>query len=322
MTPPTLPEMLARFRVHLEAEKRASRHTVRAYLHDLEALSTFLVHKARPLVASSIDLLLLRSYLASLFEHNDAATIARKLSSIRGFLRFCKREKVVDENVALLLNPPKGKKGLPHFLTVDQAGALAEAPTAPTEAARQPEVLRLRDAALVEVMYGCGLRVSECVGLDLADIDAGSAASELRVRQGKGQKDRTVPLGEKARLALGAWKVVRSQLRPSGPHVFCNARGGRLDQRSVRRQLDRYALQAGLGKTHPHALRHSYATHLLGSGADLRSIQELLGHSSLNTTARYAHVNVEYLMKEYAAHHPRAGSSQASCAKISERTKK
>jgi integrase/recombinase XerC len=156
-------------------------------------------------------------------------------------------------------------------------------------------------------MYGCGLRVSECVGLDLSDVER----DELHVRRGKGRKDRNVPLGDKAKHAIDAWLKVRDALAPAGPQLFVSARGGRIDPRVVRRQLDRHALAAGVGKTHPHALRHSYATHLLGSGADLRSIQELLGHASLKTTARYAHVNVEYLMKEYAKNHPRAGERHA-----------
>lgn len=321
MKAPTWHEMLGRFRVHIEAEKRASPHTVRAYLRDAEELGAFLEDKGKQATPRSVDVLLLRGFLANLWDRNDAATVARKLSSVRAFLRFCKREGVVAENVALLVNPPKGKKSLPRFLTVDQAGALAESPTAPTEASRQPEALRLRDAALFEVLYGCGLRVSECVGLDLLDVQG----DEILVREGKGRKDRVVPLGSKARDAIGAWCAVRSQLRPDGEQLFVNARGGRLDPRSVRRQLDRYATQVGIGKTHPHALRHSYATHLLGSGADLRAIQELLGHASLTTTTRYAHVNVEYLMKEYAAHHPRAGESQAplsAAAQPSERDKK
>jgi len=148
------------------------------------------------------------------------------------------------------------------------------------------------------------------VGLDLGDVEH----AEVRVRQGKGRKDRVVPLGKKARAAIDAWLAVRSLLEPDGPQLFVSARGGRMDPRAVRRRLDRHAIEAGANKTHPHALRHSYATHLLGSGADLRSIQELLGHASLKTTARYAHVDVEYLMKQYADHHPRAGASQAALA--------
>ncbi len=298
--------LVERFRVHLEAEKRASPHTVRAYLKDVGSLCAHLESLGRKPVARSIDVLSVRSFLSRLFEVNEAATIGRKLSSVRAFLRFARREGAVEENVALLVNPPKGKQALPSFLTPDQATALVEAPGAIETQGVEGGPLALRDAAVLEVLYGCGLRVSECVGLDLGDLDG----AELRVRQGKGRKDRVVPLGRKARAALDAWISARRALQPSGAHVFVNARGGRLDPRSVRRLLDRHALSSGIGKTHPHALRHSYATHLLGSGADLRSIQELLGHASLKTTARYAHVDVEYLVKEYAAH-PRAAKAQA-----------
>jgi integrase/recombinase XerC len=302
--PLELADWVNAFRVHLEAERRASPHTVRAYVADARALCAHAEARGRT-SAAAFDLVLVRSFLASLFEANDAATIGRKLSSVRAFLRFLKRRGAIDENVALLLNPPKGKRGLPQFLSVDQASALVEAPN--TAVARLSPTERLRDAALLEVLYGCGLRVSECVGLDVGDVEG----EIVRVRSGKGRKDREVPLGRKARAAIDAWLDAREELSPRGAQLFVSARGGRLDPRVVRRLLDRHALTAGTGKVHPHALRHSYATHLLGSGADLRSIQELLGHASLKTTARYAHVNVEYLMKEYAKNHPRAGARHA-----------
>jgi len=288
-------ELLDRFRRHLEAEKRASPHTVRNYLLNVEQLVAFMREKGRPLQPRAVDIPLLRSYLASLFELNEPATIARKLSAVRAFLRFLRREKVIEENVAMLLRPPKAKKALPSFLTVEQAGVLVEAPNA---------THKLRDAALFEVLYGCGLRVSECVGLDLGDVEA----DVIRVRAGKGKKDRVVPLGEKARgrLAIERWLPERLKLKPIDEALFLNARGRRLTARSVRRFLDAHAQASSLPKTHPHALRHSYATHLLSSGADLRAIQELLGHASLKTTARYAHVDFEYLARAYQ-HHPHAG---------------
>lgn len=286
-------ELLDRFRRHLEAEKRASPHTVRNYLLNVEQLVAFMREKGRPLQPRAVDIPLLRSYLASLFELNEPATIARKLSAVRAFLRFLRREKVIEENVAMLLRPPKAKKALPSFLTVEQAGVLVEAPNASH---------KLRDAALFEVLYGCGLRVSECVGLDLGDVEA----DMLRVRAGKGKKDRVVPLGEKARRAIDRWLPERLKLKPQDDALFLNARGRRLTARSVRRFLDAHAQASSLPKTHPHALRHSYATHLLSSGADLRAIQELLGHASLKTTARYAHVDFEYLARAYQ-HHPHAG---------------
>jgi integrase/recombinase XerC len=296
-------ELVVRFADHLRVEKRASVHTQRAYLSNLAEFLGFIgAKRERDPVLGDLDIPMLRSYLASLFEQNEAVTIARKLSSVRAFLRFLRRERVIEENLAMLVRPPKAKKTLPSFLTPEQAGALVEAPT---HARKAPSVLALRDAAILEVLYGCGLRVSECVGLDVGDLEA----AELRVRRGKGGKDRIVPLGDKARQALDAWLARRMALKPTGQAVFCNARGGRVSARSVRRFIDRHAIASGVPRTHPHALRHSYATHLLGSGADLRSIQELLGHASLQTTARYAHVNIEYLMKTYYESHPRAGDT-------------
>src|SRR4051794_38363692 len=218
-------ELVARFRRHLEAEKRASPHTVRNYLLNVEQLIAFMREKGRPLEARAVDIPLVRSYLASLFGTNEPSTIARKLSAMRAFLRFLRRERVIEENVAMLLRPPKAKKSLPSFLTVEQAGVLVEAPLAGA---------KLRDAALFEVLYGCGLRVSECVGLDLGDVDG----DVVRVRAGKGKKDRIVPLGEKAQRAIDRWLPERLQLRPIDDALFLNARGRRLTARSVRRFLD------------------------------------------------------------------------------------
>jgi integrase/recombinase XerC len=295
-------ELVERFRRHLEHEKRASPHTVRNYLANIEELVAFMREKGRKLDPRAVDIPVLRSYLASLFDRNEPATIARKLSAVRAYLRFLRREGVIEENVAMLLRPPKAKKSLPSFLTVEQAGVLVEAPLRREEGGTA--AAKARAAALFEVMYGCGLRVSELVGLDLGDLDG----EMIRVRAGKGRKDRVVPLGDKARAAIERWLPERLALQPADDALFVSARGRRLDVRSVRRILDATAYAAELPKTHPHALRHSYATHLLGSGADLRAIQELLGHASLSTTSRYAHVDFEYLAKAYE-HHPHAGAA-------------
>jgi integrase/recombinase XerC len=297
---PPLVVLAQQFARHLEHEKRASPHTRRNYGLNVEQLLAFMRDKGRALEPGAIDIPILRSYLASLFEANEPSTIARKLSAVRAFLRFLRRERVVEENVAMLLRPPKARKSLPTFLTVEQAAALVEAPLQ----RHAPGPLPARDAAILEIMYGCGLRVSECVGLDVGDLEG----ELLNVRQGKGRKDRKVPVGEKAQAAIARWLGEREALRPRDPALFVNARGQRLTARSVRRFVDAQAIRGGVPKTHPHALRHSYATHLLSSGADLRSIQELLGHASLTTTARYAHVNFDYLSKAYA-HHPHAGKS-------------
>ena len=299
--------LVAAFRDHLRTEKRASPETVRAYLANVEELCAFVAEKKkRPGVPSDFDVMAIRGYLASLFGRNQPVTVSRKLSSVRAFLRFLRRERLIEENVALLLRAPKAKKLLPQFLTVEQAGALVEAPGSPN-AKSQPgrclEAEALRDAAILEVMYGAGLRVGEVVALDLGDVDG----EMLRVRHGKGDKERLVPLGKKAREALDHWLAVRPSLvkAQSASAIFLTKRGARFGTRQVRRIVDAWAALSSVPRTHPHALRHSYATHLLGSGADLRSIQELLGHASLQTTARYAHVDVEYLMAQYARH-PRA----------------
>jgi integrase/recombinase XerC len=297
-------ELVERFRLHLETEKRASPHTVRSYILNVQQLCAFLREKGKRESPAAVDIPLLRSYLASLFEANEPSTIGRKLSALRAFLRFLKRERIIEENVAMLLRPPKAGKSLPSFLTVEQAGALVEAPLREPddgERAGSP-VLRARDAAILEVLYGCGLRVSECVGLDTADLER----EALRVRAGKGRKDRIVPLGDKARESLDAWLAMRPILQPKNDALFLNARGGRVTDRSVRRFLDGHACAADVPPTHPHALRHSYATHLLGSGADLRAIQELLGHASISTTQTYTRIESKRLRKAYAHAHPRA----------------
>lgn len=318
---PLLDQALGDFCRYLEVERRSSPETVRAYLANVSELVAFTEEKrGRPPRPADLDVLLLRSYLASLFERNQAVTISRKLSAIRAFLRFLRRERLIEENVALLVRPPKAKKLLPQFLTPEQAEALVESPTStrPGHARRTGAasattgdggVEALRDRAILEVMYGAGLRVGEAVALDVGDIDG----ELVRVRRGKGGKERYVPLGSKARAALGEYLPRRGELHhPGSPDqaLFLGRQGGRLGARQVRRIVDAQAARAEIPPTHPHALRHSYATHLLGSGADLRSIQELLGHASLKTTARYAHVDVEYLMTQYA-HHPRASAPKA-----------
>lgn len=345
---PPLDELIARFVAHLQHERRSAQNTVRAYRDDLRQLAAFVrERRGRAAQVADIDLQELRAFLASRHHVDAAVTVVRKLSAVRTFLRFLRRERLVEENVALLLRPKKAPQRLPRFLSPEQAAALVEAPLktsgGPEPAAGHghrrpasvPEVEALRDAALLEIVYGAGLRVSEVVALDLRHIRCGEARGPeaglliLRIERGKGGKDRVVPAGSKARVALLSYLARREELlrergasddapdgddpQPSGggddghatQAVFLSARGRRLGVRCVRRLIDRHAATSGVPPTHPHALRHSFATHLLGSGADLRSIQDLLGHEHLRTTARYAHADVQYLLDQYAKH-PRA----------------
>jgi integrase/recombinase XerC len=298
---------------------------VRAYLHDVTELAAFARRVVgRAVRVDDLDVIVCRSYLASLHGRNDAATIGRKLSSLRTFFRLLVRRRLVTNNPVAALRPPKRAKRLPAFLGKEEVGRLLDGAgnggrgraVTPVTASGRPvdaavaEGERLRDEALFETIYGAGLRVSEACNLDLDDVQTGRAA-EVKVRQGKGRKDRIIPVGTKAVAALEryfprrtAWLVAA----PTGDRaaVFLTRRGRRLTPRGVRRLLARREQETGVAAVSPHALRHSFATHLLGEGADLRAIQEMLGHASLQTTQRYAHVNIDHLMSVYDKAHPRS----------------
>ena len=284
---------LREFAEHLEQVERASAHTRRAYLSDLAQLEEFLRERGIGLDAASRDDL--RAFLAARFGGNSAATLARKQCAVRAYYAFRVRMGHIADSPARRLAFPRRRVSLPNVVSVDDCFAVLEAPSKRTAAG-------LRDRCALEVLYGAGLRVSELAGLDLADV----AADVLRVR-GKGGKEREVPIVAKAKAALEAWLARRHELRPSCDALLVNRFGGRLTTRSIARLLDRWALIAGARRhVHPHALRHSFATHLLDMGADLRGIQELLGHSSLSTTQRYTHVSSERLLQVYEDAHPRA----------------
>ena len=311
-------EALALFRQYLTAEKRASVHTQRAYLHDLEELRAFATKTlGHPPALDELDVVVCRSYLASLHGGNDAVTIGRKLSSLRAFFRLAVRRRLVRSSPVAALRAPKRSKRLPMFLGKEDVGRLLDGKPPRPDAG--PDQLAL-ESALLEVIYGAGLRVSEACGLDVDDIEIDGARAYVRVRQGKGRKDRIVPVGGKARAALDAWAAQRTarlagarkgkgQRSAAGAALFVSRRGLRLGPRAVRRLLDRREQVTGTPRVSPHALRHSFATHLLGEGADLRAIQEMLGHASLRTTQRYAHVDIDHLMAVYDKAHPRAKAS-------------
>jgi integrase/recombinase XerC len=312
-------QALAAFRQYLTAEKRASEHTVRAYLHDL---GEFRAHAEATLgrapALDELDVILCRSYLASLHGRNDAVTIGRKLSSLRAFFRLAVRRRLCKSSPVAALRAPKRAKRLPSFLGKEDVGRLLDGGERGDDAGTDA-CGRTLEHALFEVIYGAGLRVSEACNLDLGDVEideAGAGAGAIvRVRQGKGRKDRIVPLGSKARAAYDAYlerRVDRLAHTPAsdGQALFLTARGRRLGPRAVRRLLARRELASGTPRVSPHALRHSFATHLLGEGADLRAIQEMLGHASLRTTQRYAHVDIDHLMAVYDKSHPRARTRQ------------
>jgi site-specific recombinase XerD len=313
---PLLP-LLQRYDDHLAKERRLSSQTVRAYLGDVRAWLLFLAPRiGRPLELSDLSLRSLRAYLASRHDADDAVTVTRRLQSLRSFCAYLKRARLIDENFARLVRPKRAAQRLPRFLTPEQLAALLD-PKTPAETQQeqpaQTAAIAARDRAILELIYGAGLRVSEAVTLDRSQVLRGDdGLISVRVVAGKGRKDRLVPAGEKAAQALAEYLARRALLcHPKtgfldADALFLSPRGKRLGVRDVRRILHGRALATGVPTVHPHALRHSYATHLLGSGADLRSIQQLLGHSNLSTTARYAHVDLQYLWDQFA-HHPRAG---------------
>jgi integrase/recombinase XerC len=295
---------VAQFLRRLERERGASEHTVKAYREDLTALGEYLADEGgRTPEPRSITTSDLRGYAAALGEAGYAkTTVARRLASTRSFFRFALREGWVTTNpAAALTNPRKGRK-LPHFLTDDEVLRLLAAPPAGTAAGR-------RDRAMLETLYSAGLRVSELVGANDGDLDLEQGL--LRVR-GKGRKERLAHLGSYCTKALRQWladrKLAASEAQGEAAPLFTNRFGKRLTTRSVARALEKHLKVAGLDlRTSPHTLRHSFATHLLDRGADIRSVQEMLGHASLTTTQVYTHVSQQNLRAAYEKAHPRAG---------------
>ena len=292
----------------LRVEENASPHTARSYTSDLRQLRAYLLSSGRCLDPSgkevdlpSIDTAALRAWIAWLLQEHRKSSVGRKISSLKTFWRFARRQGRVEADPTLGVLTPKKDKKLPTHLTVDDVFRLLETPPADTPAGR-------RDRAILEVIYSTGIRVSELVGLEWTDIDVN--VEVVRVR-GKGNKERIVPVGRKALSALAAYReqipaLCPRRLRQERP-VFLNRNGSRLTARSVDRLMDGYIRQSGIvTKATPHALRHSFATHLLSAGADLRAIQELLGHASLSTTQKYTHLNLDHLMQVYDKAHPRA----------------
>jgi integrase/recombinase XerC len=294
------------FAQHLADERRSSARTVETYVRDLRSFREFVREEGLPLDARELDIVALRGFLSSLFRINQASTMKKKVSAIRSFFKFLLKRRLIDQNPASGLRSPKIAKSLPRFLTVDQAFRVVDAP--PKEEKRA-KPLMVRDQALLETLYGTGVRVGELAGMNLEHCDFGT--SSVRVL-GKGGKERIVPLGKSSLEALEVYLPARRSLlvkaKDGDPEALWLSRSGkRLGVRQVQNIVRRHgALGAGRSDLHPHAMRHSCATHLLDAGADLRSIQELLGHSSLSTTQRYTHVSVDRLMEVYDRAHPLA----------------
>jgi len=285
------------------ARRGSSIHTTSAYRGDLRQ---FLEYLSPPGLAppdpGDIDVLVLREWMGRLYrDHSEAVTIRRKLAAVRGLFRFMLREGVVRVNTAKLVRTPKAPKKLPEVMTAEQTNRLID----DVAAGKLERPLPERDRAIFELLYGCGLRVSELAGLNLEDLDR--SQGWLRVR-GKGRKERQVPLPGKAAGALERWLGERPVVRDEAA-VFLNHRGGRLTVQGIRLIVKLYATcLAGDPSIHPHSFRHAYATHLLADGADLRAIQELLGHARLSTTQKYTQVSLTELMAVYDKAHPKAHS--------------
>ncbi len=301
--------LVDRFLRYLAAERNSSELTIKSYAEDLVSLQEWLeFHFGGPPDLRRITPQDLRAYVVALHESGYAkSSISRKLASLRSLFRFAQREGMVDNNPAKPLRNPRRERKLPHFLTTAEIGQLFQAPPA-----RDP--MGMRDRAIFETIYSAGLRVSELVGINDGDLDLPDGLVRIR---GKGKKERLAPLGSHAARAVQRWlrvRVLKNSARPDRTSpLFTNRFGTRLTTRSVARMLEKYLKLTGLDlRTSPHTLRHSFATHLLDRGADIRSVQELLGHKSLITTQIYTHVSTASLKQAYELAHPRARSAARS----------
>ncbi len=294
---------ISRFLRYLDVERNASEHTIKSYREDIFSLVEYLClddkRAPRPAEVTPLDL---RGYISALHDAGYArSTVSRRLASLRSFYRYAQREGLADQNPAKPLRNPRRQRKLPHFLSTDEISRLLSAPNS-------RDVLGLRDRAILETTYSAGLRVSELVAMNDDDLDFPGGLTRIR---GKGRVERLAPLGSFAIRALQRWLKKRSlaadQRGDTGIPVFVNRFGRRLSSRSVARMLEKYLKVTGLdARTTPHTLRHSFATHLVDRGADIRSVQELLGHKSLITTQIYTHLSTANLRATYEKAHPRA----------------
>jgi integrase/recombinase XerC len=290
---------LDQFLDHLKYEKNASPHTIASYRRDLTQLSAYL--KERRMSLKKVDNVVLRGFLATLYAKREKkSTVARKLAATRSFFQYCVKKKWLEDNPAKVVSTPKQEKPVPSFLSEEEMSQFLDLP-------RTDKPLDLRDKAMLELLYATGLRVSELVGIDLSDV---SFEERLIRVKGKGKKERIVPFGKMAENSLSKYLGVRNLINKGDVDetaLFLNYRGNRLTPRSVERTVDKYIQSTAVRqKISPHSLRHSFASHLLSRGADLRVIQELLGHESLATTQKYTHLDLKQLLDVYKKSHPRS----------------
>ena len=306
---PPLPEVCLGFLAFLEVEKGYSPATVRAYATDLEQFAAFLVRRGKSLDAfDAIAREDATGFLAELHrQRQKKSSMARKLSSLRSFFRYLLRHRMVAQSPLAGLRNPRQEKRQPRALNVDQASSLMDAPA-------KAGPMGMRDLALAELLYGSGLRISEALSLSVDDIR--SDRGFVRGR-GKGSKERLAPLSEAAKLRLADYLREREGLAGADVQsLFLGARGGPLSRREAQRVLERLSAAAGIGQgVHPHTLRHSFASHLLQAGADLRSVQEMLGHSRLSTTERYTHLDLRRIMEVYDKAHPHSAQAEQDSGK-------
>jgi integrase/recombinase XerC len=318
---PNMQQAIEKFIAYLRYERNASPNTIREYQRDTEQFAAFVTppgEKTMPL--REVTHLVIREYVSAMYQQGlEKSSVARRLASLRTFFKFCVREKLASQNPARLVSTPKLPKRVPQVLSEEEMGSYLDAlvdggsrfATGKKKKQREDFTLNLkRDRAILELLYASGLRASECVGLDLQSIDR--TGQILRVL-GKGRKERVVPYGSKAQAALEAYWPVRDEIlaKPKAPAgveaVFLNRWGRRLTTRSVRTIVKKYVKLTNVNwDLHPHSLRHAFATHLLADGADLRAIQELLGHVSLSTTQRYTQASIQQLTQIYDKAHPHA----------------
>ena len=290
------------FLEYLEIERNYSQNTVASYRIDLQGFRKFLLSTSDSVSSvDEIDHLMIRSYLANMQERQLArSTVLRRLSSLRSFFRYLCRRGHLETDPMAVLATPKVQRRLPEFLELSEIEALLSVPDLNT-------IVGLRDQAVMELLYSTGMRVSELLALNLTDLDRQNAVVKVR---GKGKKERILPVGRTAMSVLDSYLARRHELGAdkSSQAIFMSQRGNRIpDAKSIRRRIEKYAHAAGIRKkTTPHTFRHTFATHMLNAGADLRSVQELLGHASLSTTQIYTHVTADRLRKVYEKAHPRA----------------